>query len=118
MRLGKRKEKEHQELKSQDVEGITRLICLSKGQNPLKGICKLLNHLLSLLVILKLFMQALNTKTYINFLFQFTLTDLSGVALSFSNSHLNGRPILNIFRLQFSSQEYKYSYAARLFNIW
>ena len=41
MRLGKRKEKEHQELKSQDVEGITRLICLSKGQNPLKGICKL-----------------------------------------------------------------------------
>ena len=51
MRLGKRKEKEHPELKSQDVEGITRLICLSKGQNPLKGICKLLNHLLSLLVL-------------------------------------------------------------------
>ena len=43
MRLGKRKEKEHPELKSQDVEGITRLICLSKGQNPLKGICKLSN---------------------------------------------------------------------------
>ena len=43
MRLGKRKEKEHPELKSQDVEGITRLICLSKGQNPLKGICKLFN---------------------------------------------------------------------------
>ena len=40
MRLGKRKEKEkdHSELKSQGVEGITRLICLSKGQNPLKGI--------------------------------------------------------------------------------
>ena len=39
MRLGKRKEKEkdHSELKSQGVEGITRLICLSKGQNPLKG---------------------------------------------------------------------------------
>ena len=110
MRLGKRKEKEHPELKSQDVEGITRLICLSKGQNPLKGICKLFN--LSHFFTRKnfeLIMQAMIIKTYINFLFQFTLTDLSGVALSFSNSHLNGRPILNIFRLQFSSQEYKYS---------
>ena len=39
MRLGKRKEKEkdHSELKSHGAEGITRLICLSKGQNPLKG---------------------------------------------------------------------------------
>ena len=39
MRLGKRKEKEKDpaEVKSQGVDGITRLICLSKGQNPLKG---------------------------------------------------------------------------------
>jgi hypothetical protein len=38
MRLGKRKEKEKDpaEVKSQGVDGITRLICLSKGQNPLK----------------------------------------------------------------------------------
>ena len=43
MRLGKRKEKEKDpaEVKSQGVDGITRLICLSKGQNPLKGIIKL-----------------------------------------------------------------------------
>ena len=48
MRLGKRKEKEkdHSELKSQGVEGITRLICLSKGQNPLKGMihCRFLRN--------------------------------------------------------------------------
>ena len=39
MRLGKRKEKEkdHAEAKTQGVDGITRLICLSKGHNPLKG---------------------------------------------------------------------------------
>ena len=39
MRLGKRKDKEKDpsEVKSQGVDGITRLICLSKGQNPLKG---------------------------------------------------------------------------------
>jgi hypothetical protein len=38
MRLGKRKDKEKDpsEVKSQGVDGITRLICLSKGQNPLK----------------------------------------------------------------------------------
>ena len=46
MRLGKRKEKEKDpaEVKSQGVDGITRLICLSKGQNPLKG-TELLNLL-------------------------------------------------------------------------
>ena len=39
MRLGKRKDKEKDpsEVKTQGVDGITRLICLSKGQNPLKG---------------------------------------------------------------------------------
>ena len=39
MRLGKRKEKEKDpaDVKSQGVDGITRLICRSKGQNPLKG---------------------------------------------------------------------------------
>ena len=41
MRLGKKKEKEGSSgepphLKSQSVDGITRLICLSKAQTPLK----------------------------------------------------------------------------------
>eukprot|EP00095_Tigriopus_kingsejongensis_P006170 maker-scaffold40_size501252-snap-gene-4.17 protein:Tk06170 transcript:maker-scaffold40_size501252-snap-gene-4.17-mRNA-1 annotation:"phosphofurin acidic cluster sorting protein" len=37
MRLGKKKEKDtSNEVKSQSVEGITRLICLSKAQSPLK----------------------------------------------------------------------------------
>uniref|UniRef100_A0A0K2UKU9 Phosphofurin acidic cluster sorting protein 2like [Acyrthosiphon pisum] n=2 Tax=Lepeophtheirus salmonis TaxID=72036 RepID=A0A0K2UKU9_LEPSM len=36
IRLGKKKEKEKDDLKNQSVEGISRLICLSKGQNPLK----------------------------------------------------------------------------------
>jgi len=39
MRLGKKKEKESggDGHKSQSVDGITRLICLLKGQTPLKG---------------------------------------------------------------------------------
>ena len=36
MRLGKKKEKD-KELEIRSVDGITRLICLSKGQAPLKG---------------------------------------------------------------------------------
>ncbi|XP_059086974.1 phosphofurin acidic cluster sorting protein 2-like [Tigriopus californicus] len=37
MRLGKKKEKDGtNDVKSQSVDGITRLICLSKAQNPLK----------------------------------------------------------------------------------
>ena len=39
MRLGKKREKDSStEVKSQTVDGITRLICLSKAQSPLKGI--------------------------------------------------------------------------------
>ena len=39
MRLGKKKEKDSasDHVKSQSVEGITRLICLSKAQTPLRG---------------------------------------------------------------------------------
>jgi hypothetical protein len=36
MRLGKKKEKD-KESEMRTVDGITRLICLSKGQTPLKG---------------------------------------------------------------------------------
>ena len=37
MRLGKKKEKSDADVKSQTVDGITRLICLSKAQTPLRG---------------------------------------------------------------------------------
>ena len=36
MRLGKKKEKD-KEAEIRSVDGIIRLICLSKGQAPLKG---------------------------------------------------------------------------------
>ena len=64
MRLGKRKDKEKDpsEVKSQGVDGITRLICLSKGQNPLKGnyakeifICNFYNY--CTLIVVNIFLE-------------------------------------------------------------
>ena len=43
MRLGKKKEKD-KELEIRSVDGITRLICLSKGQAPLKGIVSIFRN--------------------------------------------------------------------------
>ncbi len=37
MRLGKKKDKQDKESEMKSVDSITRLICLSKGQTPLKG---------------------------------------------------------------------------------
>ena len=45
MRLGKKKEKEKEnEPKSQNVEGVTRLICSAKTHVPLKGTQFLVNY--------------------------------------------------------------------------
>ena len=47
MRLGKKKDKD-KEAEIRSVDAITRLICLSKGQAPLKGMIKV-QKLISLL---------------------------------------------------------------------
>ena len=41
MRLGKKKERDGGNERGQKVEGITRLICLSRGQTPIKGKTKM-----------------------------------------------------------------------------
>ena len=70
MRLGKRKDKEKDpsEVKSQGVDGITRLICLSKGQNPLKGNTPK-NKLYAIFTIFNLSKYILGIQTYFLFLY-------------------------------------------------
>ena len=70
MRLGKRKDKEKDpsEVKSQGVDGITRLICLSKGQNPLKGNTPK-NKLYAIFTIFNLSKYILGIQTYLLFLY-------------------------------------------------
>ena len=70
MRLGKRKDKEKDpsEVKSQGVDGITRLICLSKGQNPLKGNTPK-NKLYAIFTIFNLSKYIFGIQTYFLFLY-------------------------------------------------
>lgn len=88
MRLGKRKEKDKDssDAKTQNVDGITRLICLSRGHNPLGGEsfykyhthpC----HLSPIRVINEYF-----------FMLQLTSMGWSGLGSNFFSCHPSGRP--------------------------
>ena len=92
MRLGKKKEKDVQGDKGQQksVDSISRLICLSKGQNPLNGKCT------------SFYPHSHASQLHNNFSIQFTLTDLSGKVSSFSNWPLNGKRISRASPLQSS----------------
>lgn len=85
MRLGKKKEKDRDMEKEQLVDGVARLICSPKShQAPLRG-----------KVTFSLFVHSLTLKIY---LFQSTLTALSGLASNSFNYHHNGKHTYEISR--------------------